>query len=119
MRATNSSYSRKRKKRVLKASAGYFGDRKNHYRIAKSARMKAMYYSYHHRLMKKREFRSLWIVRINVAARLYAGLSYSLFMNGLKKLNIDLDRKVLADLAVSDPEAFKQVALQAREALAA
>lgn len=119
MRATNSVYSRRRKKRVLKAAKSYFGDRKNHYRNAKSSRMKAMYYSYHHRLIKKRTFRSLWIVRINVAARLYAGISYSLFINGLKRSRIELDRKVLAELAVSDPVAFKEIALRAKEALVA
>jgi len=119
MRATNSAYTRRRKKRVLKAAKGYFGDRKNHFRNAKSSRMKAMYYAYHHRLIKKRTFRSLWIVRINVAARLYAGISYSLLINGLKKSLVDLDRKVLADLAVSDPAAFKQIALKAKEALVA
>ncbi|MFZ4772870.1 MAG: 50S ribosomal protein L20 [Chlamydiia bacterium] len=119
MRATNSVYSRRRKKRLLKACKGYFGDRKNHYRNAKNARMKAMYYAYHHRLIKKRSFRRLWIVRINVAARLYAGLSYSMFIHGMKKASIDLDRKVLAFLAVEDPDAFKTIALRAKAALVA
>ena len=119
MRATNSVYSRRRKKRLLKACKGYFGDRKNHYKNAKNARMKAMYYAYHHRLIKKRSFRRLWIVRINVAARLYAGLSYSAFIHGLKKASIDLDRKVLAFLAVEDPNAFKEIALRAKAALVA
>ena len=108
MRATNAVYSRRRKKRLLKACKGYFGDRKNHYRNAKNARMKAMYYAYHHRLIKKRSFRRLWIVRINAGARQY-GMSYSKFMGLVNKSELTLNRKVLADLAMNHPDAFKAV----------
>ena len=107
-RSVNSVASRKRRKKILKAAKGYFGRRKNVYTVAKNAVEKAMLYAYRDRKNNKRNFRSLWIVRINAAARLH-GMSYSQFMGKVKANNIELNRKVLADLAVNNPEAFKAV----------
>lgn len=107
---------RARHKKVLALAKGYRGRRKNVYRIAKEAVMKAGLYAYRDRRVKKREFRALWIARINAAAR-EAGLTYSTFMNGLKKAAIEVDRKVLADLAVFERPAFEQLAAQAKAAL--
>jgi len=109
---------RARHKKVLKRAKGYYGARSRVYRVAKQAVIKAAQYAYRDRRQRKRQFRSLWIVRINAAARL-AGLSYSRFMDGLKKANIDLDRKVLADIAVHDPSGFAKLAEQAKQALEA
>jgi large subunit ribosomal protein L20 len=109
---------RARHKKILKLAKGYRGRRGNVYRIAKQAVMKAGQYAYRDRRQRKRQFRRLWIVRINAAAR-ECGLSYSKFMNGLKKAAIAVDRKVLADLAVFDKAAFAQFVSQARAALAA
>ena len=109
---------RARHKKVLALAKGYRGRRKNVYRIAKQAVMKAAQYAYRDRRQRKRQFRSLWIVRINAAAR-EEGLTYSTFMNGLKKAEIDVDRKVLADLAVFDKPAFAALAAQAETKLAA
>ena len=109
---------RRRHKKVLKQAKGYYNARRKVYRVAKQAVTKALQYAYIGRKQKKRQFRSLWIVRINAAARMY-GLSYSRLMNGLKKANIELDRKVLADIAVHDLPAFGQIAEQAKRALAA
>ena len=103
-------------KRVLAQAKGYRGRRKNVYRIAKQAVMKAGQYAYRDRRQKKRQFRALWIVRINAAAR-ELGLTYSVFMNGLKKAAIEVDRKVLADLAVFDKPAFAVLASQAKAQL--
>ena len=100
---------RARHKKVLDLAKGYRGRRKNVYRIAKEAVMKAGQYAYRDRRQRKRQFRTLWIARINAAAR-EQGLSYSVFMNGLKKANIEVDRKVLADLAVFDQPAFAALA---------
>ncbi|MDG1171187.1 MAG: 50S ribosomal protein L20, partial [Polaribacter sp.] len=100
--------SRKRRKKILKAAKGYFGRRKNVYTVAKNAVEKGMLYAYRDRKNNKRNFRSLWIVRINAAARLH-GMSYSQFMGKVKANQIELNRKVLADLAVNNPEAFKAV----------
>lgn len=108
---------RARHKKVLALAKGYRGRRKNVYRIAKQAVMKAGQYAYRDRRQRKRQFRQLWIVRINAAAR-QNGLSYSKFMNGLKKAAIVIDRKVLADLAVFDQATFAQLAAQAKAALA-
>ena len=108
---------RARHKKVLALAKGYRGRRKNVYRVAKQAVMKAGQYAYRDRRQRKRQFRQLWIVRINAAAR-ENGLSYSKFMNGLKKATIEIDRKVLADLAVFDKAAFTQLADQAKAALA-
>ncbi len=105
-----------RHKKVLDLAKGYRGRRKNVYRIAKEAVMKAGLYAYRDRRVRKREFRALWIARINAAAR-ELGLTYSTFMNGLKKAAIEVDRKVLADLAVFERPAFEQLAAQAKAAL--
>ena len=107
---------RARHKKVLAQSKGYRGRRSNVYRIAKEAVMKAGQYQYRDRRQKKREFRVLWIARINAAVR-ELGLSYSTFINGLKKASIDIDRKVLADLAVHDKAAFTKIAEQAKASL--
>ncbi len=109
--------SRKHRKKILRLAKGYRGMRHTSYRRAKEAVMKALYYEYRDRRLKKREFRRLWIGRINAAVRPY-GLSYSRFINGLKRAGIDLDRKVLADIAVRDPEAFSKIVEKAKSALA-
>jgi len=107
-RSKNSVASRKRRKKVLKATKGFFGARKNVYTVAKNALDKAMGYAYDHRKLKKRAFRRLWIARINAAARIN-GTTYSQLINKLDKANIELNRKTLADLALNHPEAFKAV----------
>ena len=107
-RSVNSVASRKRRKKILKAAKGYFGRRKNVYTVAKNAVEKGMLYAYRDRKNNKRNFRSLWIMRINAGARLH-GMSYSQFMGKVKANNIELNRKVLADLAMNNPEAFKAV----------
>ena len=109
---------RARHKKVLDQAKGYRGRRKNVYRVAKQAVMKAGQYAYRDRRAKKREFRALWIVRINAAAREF-GMTYSTLINGLKKSAIEVDRKVLADLAVYDKVAFGQIAEQAKAGLSA
>ncbi len=109
---------RRRHKKVLKQAKGYYHARRKVFRVAKQAVTKALQYAYIGRKQRKRQFRSLWIVRINAAARIY-GLSYSRFMNGMLKANITLDRKVLADIAVHDIAAFGKLAEQAKNALAA
>jgi large subunit ribosomal protein L20 len=108
---------RARHKKVLKQAKGFRGRRKNVYRVAKQAVMKAGQYAYRDRRQKKRQFRALWIARINAAVR-ELGMSYSTFMAGLKRANIDIDRKVLADLAVADKAAFAQIANQVKASLA-
>ena len=117
-RATRAAARNKRKKKIFKAAKGYFGGRKNLYRTAKDAVEKGWEHAYRDRKKKKRTFRALWITRINAAAREH-DLTYSRFMNGLKRSGIDLDRKVLADLAVRDPDAFTSLAERAKEGLAA
>ena len=112
-RSVNSVASRARRKKVLKQAKGFFGRRKNVWTVAKNAVEKAMQYAYRGRKEKKRSFRSLWITRINAGAREY-GMSYSQFMGALKKNNIELNRKVLADLAMNHPEAFKAVVDQVK-----
>ena len=109
---------RARHKKILALAKGYRGRRKNVYRIAKQAVMKAGQYAYRDRRQKKRQFRTLWIARINAASR-ELGLAYSKFMNGLKKAGIEVDRKVLADLAVFDKPAFAAFVEQAKASLAA
>jgi len=109
---------RARHKKVLDLAKGYRGRRKNVYRIAKEAVMKAGQYAYRDRRQKKRQFRVLWIARINAAAR-ECGLSYSVFMNGLKKAEIEVDRKVLADIAIFDKPAFAKIVEQAKASLGA
>lgn len=107
-RSVNSVASRARRKKILKQAKGYFGRRKNVWTVAKNAVEKALLYAYRDRRNKKRSFRALWITRINAGARLH-GLSYSQFMGKVNANNIALNRKVLADLAMNHPEAFKAV----------
>ena len=107
-RSLNSVASRARRKKILKQAKGYFGRRKNVWTVAKNAVEKAMLYAYRARRTKKRNFRSLWITSINAGARQH-GMSYSQFMGKVKSNNIELNRKVLADLAMNNPEAFKAV----------
>jgi large subunit ribosomal protein L20 len=104
----HSTATRRRKKRLLKQTKGYFGDRSKQFQQARRALMHALKYAYRDRHNKKREIRALWIARINAACRA-EGISYSVFMNGLKKSKIALDRKILADLAVTDNAAFKKI----------
>ncbi len=115
-RTTGTPARKDRKKKILKEAKGYFGGRKNLYRTAKDAVEKGWEHAYRDRKKKKRNFRRLWITRINAAARQHE-ISYSRFMNGLKESGIELDRKALADLAVRDPQAFEALAVQAKEAL--
>ncbi|MDD5196444.1 MAG: 50S ribosomal protein L20 [Candidatus Omnitrophota bacterium] len=105
----HSTATRRRKKRLLKKTKGFFGDRSKQFQQARRALMHALKYAYRDRRNKKREIRSLWIARINAAARA-EGLTYSAFINGLKRSKISLDRKILADLAVKDNAAFKKIA---------
>ena len=99
---------RKRKKRLLKKTKGFWGDRSKQYQQARRTLMHALVYAYRDRRIKKRVFRRLWIARINAACRA-AGITYSKFMNGLKKAKVTIDRKILADLAVKDTQAFKKL----------
>ena len=107
-RSVNSVASRARRKKIIKLAKGYFGRRKNVWTVAKNAVEKAMLYAYRDRRTKKRNFRSLWIARINAGSREH-GMSYSQFMGKLKSNSIGLNRKVLADLAMNNPDAFKAV----------
>jgi len=109
---------RARHKKLLSRAKGYYNARRKVYRVAKQAVTKALQYAYIGRKQKKRQFRALWIVRINAGARQY-GLSYSRMMNGLKKAGIEVDRKVLADIAVHDIKAFGSLAEKAKASLAA
>ncbi len=115
-RARNPVQSRARRKKILKQAKGYYGARSRSYRVARQAVIKAGQYAYRDRRQRKRQFRALWITRINAAAREH-GLSYSRFMNGLDKAGIAIDRKVLAELAVEDKAAFGVIARQAAAAL--
>ncbi|MBO5645950.1 MAG: 50S ribosomal protein L20 [Clostridia bacterium] len=107
---------RKRRKSVLKAAKGYCGSKSKHFKMAKQAVMKSGNYAYIGRKQKKRDFRRLWITRISAQAKV-CGMNYSTFMNGLKKAGIELNRKMLAEIAVSDKEAFAALAEQAKSAL--
>ena len=117
-RVTRGVVARKRHKKILKKAKGYYGARSRVFRVAKQAVTKAGQYAYRDRRQRKRQFRALWITRINAQSRVN-GMSYSDLINGLKKAEIDLDRKVLADLAVHDKAAFAEVVNQAKAALAA
>jgi len=117
VRVKSSVATRKRKKRVLKATKGQFGHRKSRYRQAKRSLRKGMVYSYRDRKVKKREIKSLWIIRINAACR-QEGLMYSRFIKGLKDAGVVIDRKMLAELAVNAPEAFKLLVGIAKDAVA-
>ena len=107
---------RKRRKSVLKAAKGYWGSKSKHFKMAKQAVMKSGNYAFIGRKLKKRDFRKLWIARISAQAKV-CGMNYSTFMHGLKKAGIDLNRKMLAEIAVSDKEAFKALAEKAKAAL--
>jgi large subunit ribosomal protein L20 len=115
-RATNAPASRKRRKRTIQKAKGYRGFRSKNFRYAKDAVRKALTYNYRDRKVRKRTFRNLWIQRINAATRAH-GMSYSRFMEGLKAAGIELDRKVLADLAVTDEAAVEALIAQAKAAL--
>ena len=118
MSRTTSAVARHRKhKRLFKRAKGFWGDRKNHIRLTKDALLKALSFNYIHRKQKKRNFRCLWIVRINVAARMN-GLSYSKLIQGLNKAGCKFNRKTLADLAATDGAAFRAIAEKAKTALA-
>lgn len=117
-RVKRSVHARKKRKKVLSEAKGYWGQKHLSYRKAKEQLLKSDVYAYRDRRNKKRTFRRLWIMRINAAAR-QNGLSYNQFVNGLHRANIELDRKVLADLAVEDPAAFAKLAEQAKARLAA
>jgi large subunit ribosomal protein L20 len=106
---------RARRKKVLAAAKGFVGGRSRLFKSANETLLRSLDYAYVHRRTKKRDFRKLWIIRINAAAR-ENGMSYSAFINGLKRANVDINRKLLAELAVSDSQAFKQLADVAREA---
>jgi large subunit ribosomal protein L20 len=117
-RVKRSVHARKKRRATLERTKGYRGQASKSYKRAKEALLKADSYAYRDRRNKKRDFRRLWIVRINAASR-REGLSYSQFMHGLKQAGIEVDRKVLADIAVRDPETFRRFAEKAREAVAA
>jgi large subunit ribosomal protein L20 len=117
VRVAKAVSSRRRRKKILKLAKGFYGDRRDHVRLSKNAVMKALHYNTHHRKIKKRDFKSLWIERINVGARIN-GLSYSKLIHGLKLANNQLNRKMLADLAMTDPKGFTFVAESAKKALA-
>jgi large subunit ribosomal protein L20 len=116
-RVKRSVHARKKRRKVLDQASGYWGLKHSSYRRAKEQVERSLVYAYRDRKTKKRVLRRLWIIRINAAARQH-GLSYNQFVSGLKKANVELDRKVLADLAVSDPAAFGAIAEQAKSALA-
>ena len=117
-RAKGGFKTRRRRKKVLKMAKGYYGARSRCYKVAKQAVEHALQYAYRDRRAKKRDFRRLWIVRINAAAR-QAGIRYSEFIHGLKKAGIELDRKVLAEIAYNDPKTFSELIEKAKAALAA
>ena len=116
-RVKGAMMTRKRRNKILKLAKGYWGAKSKHYKMANQAVMKSGVYAYTGRKLKKRDFRQLWITRINAAARMN-GLSYSKFMYGLKSADIQLDRKILADMAVNDPAGFAKLAETAKSKLA-
>lgn len=115
-RVKGGTVARKRRKKILKLAKGYYGAKHLLFKSAKEQVMKSYMYAYRDRRQKKRDFRKLWITRINAAARMN-GMSYSVFMNGLKKAGIEVNRKMLSELAISDPAAFTSLADQAKQAL--
>ncbi|NOZ90238.1 MAG: 50S ribosomal protein L20 [Epsilonproteobacteria bacterium] len=117
MRVKTGTVRRRRHKRLLKQARGFYSGRRKHFRKAKEQLERSLVYAYRDRRQKKRDFRKLWIVRINAAARLN-DMNYSTFMHGLKLANIELDRKILADMAMNNPEAFTKVAEASKQALA-
>lgn len=116
-RVKRAVHSHKKRRKVMKAAKGFHGGKRRLYRLAKETVMRALRYAYRDRRARKREFRSLWIVRVNAAAREH-GLSYSRFMHGLAKAGVEVDRKILADLAVNDPAAFAALVDAAKAATA-
>ncbi len=118
VRVTCAPASRRRRKRILKRAKGFWGDRKSHIRQSTNAVMKALAYNYQHRKMKKRDFRSLWIIRIGIASKAN-GISYSKLIYGLKKADCEINRKMLAEIAIHDYQSFKTVVDKAKQALAA
>ena len=116
-RVKGAMMTRKRRNKVLKAAKGYWGAKSKHFKMAKQAVMKSGNYAFAGRKLKKRDFRQLWITRISAQAKIN-GMNYSTFMHGLKKAGIDLNRKMLSEIAISDPEAFAALAEQAKAALA-
>lgn len=117
-RVKGGPYTRRRHRKIVKLAKGYWGARHRWFRMANQSLLKAWSHAYRHRRLRKRDFRRLWIVRINAAARLH-GLSYSRLMSGLKRAGIAINRKMLADLAVRDPDGFAHLVEQARQALGA
>lgn len=117
VRITNSVAARRRTKKLLKRCKGFYGDRKNHLKLSKDALMSALAFNYKHRKLRKRDFRSLWITRIGVAAKIN-GLSYSRLIDGLSRIGCGLNRKVLAELAIRDPGAFTAIVGTAKQGLA-
>ena len=109
--------SHRRHKKILRQAKGYYGNRSKIYRVANQAVMRSLQYAYAHRKLRKRDFRKLWIARINAACRMN-DMSYSRFINGLNKAGIEINRKVLADLAITDPKAFSDLVEVAKKALA-
>jgi large subunit ribosomal protein L20 len=116
MRVKTGTVRRKRHKKILKLAKGFYSGRRKHFRKAKEQVERSLVYAFRDRKQKKRDFRKLWIVRINAACRLN-DISYSRFINGLKKAGIELDRKILADLAMNEPEVFAQIVEKAKAAL--
>lgn len=116
-RVTNAVAAHRSRKRLLKRAKGFVGDRKNHIRLSADAVLSALSFSTKHRKEKKRDFRKLWIMRISVGAKIH-GISYSKMISGLTKAGCQLDRKMLSDMAIRDPESFAAVAAKAKEALA-
>ena len=117
VRVTNAVAAHRKRKRLLKRAKGFVGDRKNHLRLSADAVMSALAFNYRHRKVKKRDFRKLWIVRIGVGARIN-GLSYSKLISGLQKAGCSLNRKMLSDMAIRDPNSFAAIAGAAKQALA-
>ncbi|MGQ9825273.1 MAG: 50S ribosomal protein L20 [Desulfotomaculales bacterium] len=115
-RVKSSVVARKRHKKIIRLARGYYGAKSKLYRVAKEQVMKSLFYAYRDRRVRKRDFRKLWIARINAAARLN-GLSYSRFMNGLRKAGVEINRKMLADLAVNDAQAFGRLVEVAKSRL--
>ncbi|MBQ5658412.1 MAG: 50S ribosomal protein L20 [Peptococcaceae bacterium] len=109
--------SHRRHKKILRQAKGYYGNRSKIYRVANQAVMRSLQYAYAHRKLRKRDFRKLWIARINAACRMN-NMSYSRFINGLNKAGVEINRKVLADLAITDPKAFSDLVEVAKKALA-
>ena len=115
-RVKGAMMTRKRRNKILKMAKGYWGSKSKHFRVANQAVMKSLSYAYTGRRLKKRDFRSLWITRISAACKMN-GMNYSTFMNGLKKANIELNRKMLSEIAIADPAAFTSLVEKAKAAL--